>query len=120
MIRYKTITSKGATEFLLPRHYSGRKPSISFAYGAYHKDRLIAVCTIGKPASNSLCVGVCGKEYSSYVYELNRLCVDDNIETPFILSKFVSYCLNAVKQYKLIIVSYADTDMNHNGYIPSH
>ena len=28
-----TLTSKEATDFLMPRHYSGRKPSISYAYG---------------------------------------------------------------------------------------
>jgi len=111
----KEIDYKTAIEFLLPRHYSGRKPSISYSFGYFEKETLKAVCTFGKPASNSLCVGVCGRELSEKVYELNRLCVDGEIEIQ--LSKFLSWCLNELKNKDLILVSYADTQMNHNGYI---
>ena len=109
------ISYKEAISFLLPRHYSGRKPSITYSFGYYEDNKLKAVCTFGKPASNSLCIGVCGKEYSSNVYELNRLCVDGSINIQ--LSYFVSWCLRKLKKYNLIIVSYADKQMNHNGYI---
>jgi len=108
------ITYKEAIKFLLPRHYSGRKPSISYSFGYYEEDVLKAVCTFGKPASNSLCVGVCGKQYSSSVYELNRLCVNDGLPKNT-LSFFVSKVLK--KLPSLIIVSYADKGQNHNGYI---
>jgi hypothetical protein len=111
----KRIEYKEAVDFLLPRHYSGRKPSITYAFGYFENDVLKAVCTFGKPASNSLCIGVCGAEYTSQVYELNRLCVDGEIQIQ--LSKFVSFCLNELKKEDLIIVSYADSQMNHNGYI---
>ena len=111
----KEITYKEAVDFLLPRHYSGRKPSITYSFGYYEDNKLKAVCTFGKPASNSLCIGVCGKEYSSNVYELNRLCVDGEIKIQ--LSQFVSWCLKQLKKHNLIIVSYADKQMNHNGYI---
>jgi len=111
----RIIEYKEAIDFLLPRHYSGRKPSISYAFGYYEDEILKAVCTFGKPASNSLCIGVCGKEWSSNVFELNRLCADGDLKIQ--LSKFVAYCLNELKQYNLIIVSYSDRQMNHNGYI---
>lgn len=111
----KEIDYKTAIDFLLPLHYSGRKPTITYAFGYYENEELKAVCTFGKPASNSLCIGVCGKELSSKVYELNRLCVNGNINIQ--LSKFVSWCLRQLKKYDLIIVSYADTQMNHCGYI---
>jgi hypothetical protein len=114
-MRIENIRYKTAIDFLLPRHYSGRKPSITYSFGYFENDILKAVCTFGKPASNSLCVGVCGKEYSQNVFELNRLCVDGEIEIQ--LSKFVSICLNKLKHKNLIIISYADTQMNHNGYI---
>ena len=112
---FSSITYKQAIDFLLPRHYSGRKPSITFSFGYFENNELKAVCTFGKPASNSLCIGVCGKEYSEKVFELNRLCVDGEIEIQ--LSKFVAWCLNELKAKDLIIVSYADSQMNHNGYI---
>ena len=111
----KEISYKCAVDFLLPRHYSGRKPNIKYAFGHYKDDVLLAVCTFGKPASNSLCIGVCGVEYSHCVYELNRLCVDGDMDIE--LSSFVSWCLRQLKRFNLIIVSYADTQMNHHGYI---
>jgi hypothetical protein len=112
---FKIITTKEAVDFLLPRHYSGRKPMVSYAFGYYEFEILKAVLTIGKPASNSLCIGVCGKDLSSKVYELNRLCVDGEISIQ--LSKFVGWCLNELKKHDLILISYADTQMNHHGYI---
>ena len=111
-----SLNYKESIDFLLPKHYSGRKPNIKHSYGWYIDKRLVAVCTFGKPASNSLCVGVCGKEYSQKVYELNRLCSIDELEYP--LSSFVSACLRRIKNIEgWIIVSYADTAMGHNGYI---
>lgn len=76
---------------------------------------LKAVCTFGKPASPNLCSGICGVEYKSNVYELNRLCRIDDYSEP--LSKFVAWCLRRLKPLDWIIVSYSDTAMNHHGYI---
>lgn len=109
----KEISYKEAVEFLLPRHYSGRKPQITKAFGLFADNSLKAVCTFGKPATPALCVGICGKDFSAYVYELNRLCRTEDFKEP--LSHFVSVCLK--KMSPAIIVSYADTAMNHHGYI---
>lgn len=104
-----------AVDFLLPKHYSGRIPSISKAFGWFIDDQLVAVITFGKPASPSLCRGICGDKYAKNVYELNRLCrIDDFNEQ---LSSFVAASLRRLRSQNWIIVSYADTDMNHNGYI---
>jgi hypothetical protein len=109
------ISYKDAIGFLLPKHYSGRKPSITWAFGWYFGSELKAVVTFGKPASNTLCDGLCGVENSKYVYELNRLCRTEDLDEP--LSKFVSACLRRLSSEHLIIVSYSDMAMNHNGYI---
>ena len=111
--KVKSIAKHLCKEWLLHKHYAKRIPSISYSFGLFDED-LKGIMTIGKPASNSLCVGVCGEHNSKYVYELNRLCVNDNLEKN-VLSYFVSRCLK--KLNKLILVSYADTSMNHNGYI---
>lgn len=111
----RRIDYKTAVEFLLPRHYSGRKPQIKWAYGYFEYETLKAVLTVGKPASNSLCKGVCGEEHADKVYELNRLCVDGEMGIP--LSRFVAYCLSDLKSENIILISYADTDMNHVGTI---
>lgn len=62
------IDYKMAIDFIMPRHYAGRKPQISVAYGwfdceTYTEDHLQAVCTFGKPASHSLCIGLCGETW---------------------------------------------------------
>lgn len=101
-----------AIQFILPKHYSGRKPNIMYAFGWYIKGELMAVCTFGKPASPSLCVGVCGEEYKDDVIELNRLVRRDDFSLP--LSHFVATVL---KQIKGIVVSFSDMAMNHHGYI---
>ena len=102
-------------EWLLKKHYAKRVPSISYAFGLYEGQILIGVMTIGKPASPSLCDGVCGKENSQYVFELNRLCVQEGLEKN-VLSYFVAGAIKLIKD-NLIIVSYADTQMGHAGYI---
>lgn len=115
--KYKvtSIQAYQTYDWLLKKHYAKRVPSISFSFGLYDGFILIGVMTIGKPASPSLCDGVCGKEFTEYVYELNRLCVQDGLEKN-VLSYFVASCLKMIKE-DLIIVSYADKLMGHNGYI---
>ena len=112
--KVKSIKKEQCKEWLLYKHYARRLCSISFSFGLYNNENLCGILTIGKPASNPLCVGVCGKENSKYVYELNRLCVVDNLPKNT-LSFFVSQSLK--KLPKMIIVSYADTSQNHHGYI---
>lgn len=109
----REITYKEAVEFLLPKHYSGRIPNIHKAFGWFDNDCLKAVITYGKPASPSLCKGVCGEQYSDIVWELNRMCRTEDLDRP--LSQFVSQTLKLMSPS--IIVSYSDTAMNHHGYV---
>lgn len=113
--RVECLTYKDACSFLLPRHYSGRKPVISKAYGWYIDMELQAVCTFGKPASPSLCKGIMGGEFVGNVYELNRLCRVESLNEQ--VSQFVSACLRRVSMNNWIVVSYADRGMCHNGYV---
>ena len=115
-IEIKKIPSKQTYDFILNKHYAQRKPSISYAFGLFINGMLEGVCTIGKPASNSLCVGVCGVEYSKNVYELNRLVVNDGL-LKNTLSQFVGEVLRQLNGEKIILISYADQDAGHHGYI---
>ena len=116
MIEVKEIDKKLTYDFILNKHYALRKPSISYSYGLFIDGELEGILTIGKPASNSLCEGICGKEYKEYVYELNRLCVNEGLPQNT-LSQFVSKVLKDLRDTKLILVSYADEGANHHGYI---
>jgi len=111
----KPIDSFQTYDWILNKHYAKRIPSISFAFGLYESNLLKGILTIGKPASPSLCDGICGKEFSEYVYELNRLCVEDNLGKN-VLSYFVGNSLKLIPE-NMILVSYADSLMNHHGYI---
>ena len=112
-IRY--LTYQAACSFLLPRHYSGRMPVISQAFGWFIDGELKAVCSFGKPASPYLCKGIMRGEFVDNVYELNRLCRVESLNEQ--LSQFVSACLRRISINNWIVVSYADSGMNHNGYI---
>lgn len=113
--KIEQITHELALEFIMPKHYAGRKPQVTKAFGWYEDDRLVAVCTFGKPASPQLCDGICGKEFSSSVYELNRLVRVEDFDGQ--LSQFISGCLRELKKENWIVVSYADSGMTHHGYI---
>lgn len=111
----KSISYQEAINFLLPLHYSGRKPQIKYSFGLFIKNKLVAVCTYGIPASRSLCIGAMGKEYYDKVIELNRLCRIDDCNIP--MSKFVAYTLKKIKKFNLLVISYADQGMSHFGAI---
>lgn len=114
---FREISREEAKDMILTKHYLHRMPPLTIAYGAFDtKGKLVGVLTFGKPPSNSLCKGVCGEEYSSHVFELNRLYTNE--DTPKNLeSRFISFALKQLKQRKWIIISYADGGMNHCGYI---
>lgn len=114
MKKVRIITREETKPFILNIHYAHRMPSISWSFGLFEDDELVGVCTYGKPASNSLCVGVCGVEYSKNVWELNRLVLKYN--KPNEASFFVSKTLKMLPR-PMIIVSYADTAQNHEGIV---
>jgi|9_EtaG_2_1085328.scaffolds.fasta_scaffold14611_5 hypothetical protein len=101
-------------ELLKKVHYAKRIPSISYAFGLYEDLDLIGVITYGSPPSSSLCVGICGEKFKHHVIELNRLCLIKNNKNN--ASYLVGNSLKLLPNPK-IVVSYADTSMNHTGYI---
>ena len=113
---YERVHPSEALAFILPKHYAGRKPSVSYAFGVRKGIHLVACVTYGLPASPSLCRGVMGGSYVDRVIELNRLCRIDEYTEP--LSKLVAYSLRELgKLDSFCVVSYADTAMTHVGYI---
>jgi hypothetical protein len=112
---FEKISYDVAIDFILPRHYSGRKPQIKYAFGAFVDCELQAVVTYGVPASRSLCVGIMGEEFYDKVIELNRLIRLEEYSSP--LSMLVSFSLRELKKHNLLVVSYSDLSMNHHGAI---
>ena len=101
-------------QWLLEKHYAKRIPQIMHAFGLYVDNTLKGVVTYGIPASPALCMGICGKEYSDKVLELNRLCLLENNknESSFLVSNSIKLLPKPT-----IVVSYADTSQGHVGYV---
>ena len=108
------INSFETEPWLLQKHYAKRMCPISYAFGLYVDQNLVGVVTYGVPASPFLCFGVCGVDNKDIVLELNRLCLNDGIANG--ASFLVSNSLKMLP-HPTIVVSYADTAMNHVGYI---
>jgi len=108
------IKNEESYPWLLQKHYAKRIPQIMFAFGLYENEQLIGVITYGIPASPSLCMGICGKEYADKVLELNRVCLMDNSKNQ--ASFLVSNSIKLLPK-PTIVVSYADTGQGHVGYV---
>jgi len=110
----RQIRSAATYEWLIKVHYAKRIPNITDAFGLFCDRELVGVITYGKPASPFLCIGVCGREFADHVYELNRVCLLNNKKNE--ASFFVAKTLRLLSKPR-IIVSYADTAMDHVGKI---
>ena len=110
------INHETATNIVVKCHYAHRQAPCTHAFGLYSRPlgRIVGVCIYGSPVGRGLCEGICGKEEVDNVYELTRLYVDDGLERN-LESFLVSHTLKLLD--KEIIVSYADTKMNHIGVI---
>ena len=110
------IDPSEAQAIVKKHHYLKRAASAMFAFGLFDGMNLIGVAIYGKPASPSLCVGICGPEESERVIELTRLWIEDgtpkNTE-----SYFIGASLRLIPQEYDIVVSYAEIGAGHRGTI---
>ncbi len=113
----KSIDSYECKDWLLNKHYAKRMCSISYSFGLFNKDNILqGICTFGYPPNYNYNNGKCVfNGYECLTLELNRLVVNDNLPNNT-LSYFVSQCLKKLP-FPSCIVSYADQNQNHNGYI---
>lgn len=106
--------------WITKKHYAKRVPIILKCFGLYKKDdnELLGVCSFGPPPRMLNSGYGCFNSLELQGFELNRLCIIDDHEKN-LLSFFVSSCLSEMKKLfgQCFIVSYADIDMNHHGYI---
>jgi hypothetical protein len=110
----RPIDKSKTKPFILEIHYAKRTPPISYAYGLFRDDQLVGICTYGKPPSSTLIKGVCGEKWAPNVFELNRLCLLDNL--PNEASRLVAGSFKLLPK-PLVVVSYADTKQNHTGIV---
>ena len=114
-MKVEKVSYKIAKKWLLNYHYAKRTCNIMHSFGLFIEDKLSGVITFGMPPSSTLCSSICGNEFKKNVLELNRLITLDNLPKNS-LSKFVSESIKMIGK-DVIIVSFADANQNHNGYI---
>lgn len=103
------IKKEECKPWLLDKHYAHRIPPIMYAYGLYDSNKQLQGCCIfGYPCRMLT-------EYWKNILELNRLVVNENLPRN-VLSYLVSCSLKLLPSPN-VIVSYADDNQGHHGYI---
>lgn len=113
VMRVERVSRNQCAPFILGIHYARRWPSISYAFGLFNGSELIGVVTYGTPPSGTLKRGIAGAEYADKVLELNRLCLKYNRKNE--ASRLVGASLKMLPES--IVVSFADTEQGHKGYV---
>ena len=109
----RKVSHKECYPFLLKIHYAKRIPNICHSFGLFdlEKNVIVGVITFGLPPAPTEQI-----EWKEFNFlELNRLCLIKPLERN-VLSYFVSNSLKQLPQNS-VIISYADMDYNHSGYI---
>lgn len=115
--KVKQIGIRLYEDWLLEKHYARRLCSISYAFGLVSCDANIqGVITFGTPLSKAYNQGQCiFNEYRVKTLELNRL-VLNSITPSNTASYFIMQAINKLPR-PLALVSYADPNHNHHGYV---
>lgn len=116
MKNYKVVKGERSEikELILNIHYAKRWPSISYIFCLMHSEKGLMGCvTYGTPPSATLRSGIAGVHNSKYILELNRLVLIENNknEASFLIGSSLRMLPNS------IVVSFADTEQNHIGYV---
>lgn len=109
----RVIDSFLCKEWIMKKHYAHRMPPVEYSFGLYDNSNiLIGIVTYGTPLST----GLRDLFLNNFkVIELNRLCINDGSEWNC-LSFLVSSSLKLLPK-PMCVVSYADTEQGHHGYI---
>ena len=113
--KVKSVSTDQCKEWLLKKHYLHRMTSFTYSFGLYENNLLVGVITFGNAVPLTMKKSLFGEKYMDLVYELNRLCTNDNLDKNA-TSFFVAESFKLLPK-PLIIVSYADKSVGHNGYI---
>lgn len=104
----RAVSKNRVLPYIMAKHYAKRCPIISYSYGLFKGNSLIGICTYGMPARSFNTLS-CWK-----IIELNRLFLSENKSNQ--ASFFISKTLKLLPK-SILLVSYADVNWNHHGYI---
>jgi hypothetical protein len=113
--KVESIDAEQCKEWLLKKHYLKRMTSFTYSFGLFENNILVGIITFGNAIPVNMKKSLFGGDYMDIIYELNRLCTNDNLDRNA-NSFFISQVFKLLPK-PLIIVSYADKSVGHNGYI---
>lgn len=106
----KSIDGFQCKDWLLHKHYAKRIPIIIYSFGLFNNENILSgIMTFSPPARMLM------QSFKTDVLELSRLVINEHSERNC-LSYFVSSVIKILPQ-PLILVSYADANQSHHGYI---
>lgn len=111
----RSINTNDCKEWLLKKHYLRRMTSFTYSFGLFENDLLVGIITFGNAIPLTMKKSLFGEKYMDIVFELNRLCTNDNLDKNA-TSYFIAESFKLLPK-PMIIVSYADKSVGHNGYI---
>jgi hypothetical protein len=111
----KSIDSYLCKEWLLKKHYLKRWTSFTYSFGLFKDKTLVGVLTFGNAIPLTMKKSLFGEKFMDIVYELNRLCTNDDLDKNA-NSYFIAESFKLLPK-PMIIVSYADKSVGHNGYV---
>jgi len=111
----RSIDSFLCNEWILKKHYLKRRTSFTYSFGLFKDRILVGVLTFGNAIPFNMKKSLFGEEYMDLVYELNRLCTNDDLDKNS-NSFFISQAFKLLPK-PMVIVSYADKSVGHTGYI---
>lgn len=111
----RSINTNDCKEWLLKKHYLRRMTSFTYSFGLFENDLLVGIITFGNAIPLTMKKSLFGEKYMDIVFELNRLCTNDNLDKNA-TSFFIAESFKLLPK-PMIIVSYADKSVGHNGYI---
>ena len=113
--KVKSIAKYLCKDWLLNKHYLKRKVSFSYSFGLFKKNILSGILTYGNAIPVTMKKSLFGEKYMDLVYELNRLCTNDDVDKNA-NSFFIAQSFKLLPK-PMVIVSYADKSFGHNGYV---
>lgn len=114
----RTIDNFMAVEWLKKLHYAKRLPIMEIVFGVFDSELILTGVCVFSPAPSRFWNNggkLFNDKHTIKTMELSRLCLTENHEKN-LTSYFVSQCLRKLPKPN-VIVSYADANNNHCGYI---
>lgn len=116
-LEIKLVETNVAIKFLQKYHYMMKHRS-GIHYGAYLKDKLVAICSFSSITRKSSATKL--KLKPNELIELSRLCIDPSFRKKNLASKLISKSIkNIKKSYPNLksIITFADTTLGHTGTV---